>query len=672
MSKPYVVYLPKTEGLHVAQKLDRSTLEKWNEAIRDRVVELSSQNEGEEFILQDGPPYANGDLHIGHLLNKSLKDILLKQLLLEGRRVKMRFGWDCHGLPIENRAKEQVGIYEASLPAACERIAYQYKARQQATMHKFGLYSTAPDYLTMDDDYVQRETSIFNTLKEAGLIVKKNKPTWYSPSLGTTLANSEVEYQEVTDQSVYFTVEIVHTSGVRTRLLVWTTTEWTISGNQAMCVSPDVFYVEVPGKNLVCSRKFAMEKGWSFAGPFDFKEWKTYIAPNGEEQPIIFDGFVTEDTGTGIVHLCGGHGDEDFEVLTRNGIAPINAALINDLAQHMETYRLPDDNYREAAPVQAYLREPVTHSVTVDWRTKQRVIKVLTEQTYLDFDLHKIKAVLKQIKMTGKDRKRLEEMVFSREDWCLSRQRTWGVPIDENNILDVWFDSGTAFAMNDGPADIYIEGQDQHRGWFQSSTIIAAMMGRVPTRRIVSHGFVVNKDLQKFSKSDGNTSSLELLYNHYNPDVLRLWIVLSDYTSDVVFSKDSVDSAGKQYFKLRNWMRYFVNNLYRQEHCHDVDPELVNKVEALKSSVSRLVTQDMNPSKAFREIVTFLGNYSSGLTEPRKDAFYESDLDAPLRIEMENEFHYISAEVGIMLFPFTPFLSMELESVWRWGSTFGK
>lgn len=660
--KPYVVYLPKTDELHVPQKLDRSTLDQRNAEIRDRVSELYDTAQGDPFILQDGPPYANGDLHVGHLLNKTLKDILIKQLLNEGRKVQVRFGWDCHGLPIENRAKAQVGIHETGIAAACQRVAQEFKARQKATMHKFGLYSTQPDYLTMDADYVQREKDIFEQLKANGLIVKKNKPTWYSPSLGTTLANSEVEYQEVTDQSVYFTVEIVHTSGMRTQLLVWTTTEWTISGNQAMCVSPDVFYVEVPGKDLVCSRKFALERGWSFAGPFDFNGWNTYIAPNGQEQPVIFDRFVTDDMGTGIVHSCGGHGDEDFDVLTKHGIAPMNAAPIEELAQHMVTYRLPDHHYLETAPAKAYMREPVTHSVTVDWRDKNRVVKVLTEQTYLDFDLHKIKAVLKQIKMTGKDRKRLEEMIFSRRDWCLSRQRTWGVPIDDYNILDVWFDSGTAFAMNDGPADIYIEGQDQHRGWFQSSTIIAAMMDRVPTRRIVSHGFVVDRDLRKFAKSEGNATPLEKLYDHYGPDVLRLWIVLSDYTSDVVFSADAMDSAAKQYFKLRNWMRYFVNSLHRDEHKYDaIDPMLLAKVETLKAVVSRFVTQDMSPSKAFREIVAFLSHYSSGLTEPRKDEFYECELDDPLRVQLENEFHYLTVEIGRMLFPFTPFLSMELE-----------
>ncbi len=662
--KPYVVYLPKSEGLHVPQKLDRSTLPKWNVDIKNRVQELYTSNVGESFILQWGPPYASSPaLHVGHLLNGTLKDILIKQHLNEGRKVEVRFGWDCHGLPIENAVKNRVGSDDKELlKRECREFATASHHGQKANFHLFGIYSTGPDYLTMDEDYVQREKDIFNSLKDAGLIVKKNKPTWYSPSLGTTLANSEVEYQEVTEESVYFFFDTPEDY----RLVVWTTTEWTVAGNQAVCLNSNIEYCKAG--NYICSKRFAEEKGWEYE-PFDVTTLTTYIGVDGEPKPILFDDFVQDDQ-TGIVHLCGGHGDEDFEVLTRNNIEPRNAVDLSSMLEHMENYSIPNSKHK-GDNILRY--QPITHSVTVDWRTKKRVIKVLTEQTYLDFDLTRIKAVLKQIKMTGRDRKRLEEMIFSRRDWCISRQRVWGVPIDENNILDVWFDSGTVFAMNDGPADIYIEGVDQHRGWFQSSVIIAAMMGRVPTRRIISHGFVVDKDMVRFQKSLGNGSPLEELYESVGPDVLRLWIVLSDYTRDVVFSKDSIDSAGKQYFKLRNWMRYFVNNLYREEHSHDgLDPALVAKVESLKATVSHLVTHDMNPSKAFREIVNFLGNYSSGLTEPRKDAFYESELDAPLRIELENEFHYLSAEVGTMLFPFTPFLSMELESVWRWGSTFGR
>lgn len=641
--KPYVVYLPKED---VPQKLNRDLLDSRNESIRNKVEQLYEAG-SKPFIVQDGPAYLNGDLHAGHHLNKTLKDILCKQLLLDGYKVDMRLGGDCHGLPIENRVKKEGGYSnDEEFLRRCKEVAERFMKQHREMLYKFGIHFTTKEYLTMDDAFIKREQDIFQKLVKDGVVLKKEKPTWYSPTLKTTLANSEVVYGDVTDESVYFFFHLKE--GLR--LLVWTTTEWTIAGNQAVCMNPNVEYCKANG-DIVCSKRYADEQRWMHE-PFDVSTLTVYTDHYGNERPVLMDDFVQDDH-TGIVHLCGGHGDEDFEVLIKHGIEPKNAASVDDMLYHMENYRMKEEFLHR--------KEDVTHSVTLDWRNGDRVIKVLTEQTYLDFDLNKIKQVLKQIKMTGRDRKRLEGMVFSRKDWCLSRQRKWGVPIDENNILDVWFDSGTVFAMNDGPADIYIEGHDQHRGWFQSSTIIAAMMGRVPTKRIVSHGFVIDEYSRKLAKSLGNARSLEELYQEFGPDVLRLWVVLSDYTDNVTFSEDSMKSAAKQYFKARNRVRYFVNNLYRSKHSHDdVDPELKRKIQELKDTISHEVVINMSPSKAFRAIDKFLGDYSSGLTEPRKDDFYESELDVPERIALENEFHFLAQEVGKMLFPFTPFLSVEI------------
>lgn len=632
--------LPKNS---IEQKLDREKLSVYRDMIKQKVANAYTANT-EEFILQDGPPYANGDLHIGHFLNKTLKDFYIKHLLMNGKKVKVRFGWDCHGLPIENKAKSLPG----DLFENCREIAMTYQGRQENILSTFGIFSTNENYMTLTNDFKERELEIFNKLKAGGFIYKKKKPTWYSPTLNTVLANSEIEYKDLDEESLYFKLKINNDVS----FLVWTTTEWTVAGNQAVCLNPSVPYC-ITENGLFCSEKFAMLKGWSYDS-VNYDQFHFYTNHKGEKCPVLFDEFV-EDSQTGIVHLCGGHGDDDYEVLVKNDIEPKNVVEdVKDLLTHISTFKVADEFI--------YERAPLKHSYPVDWREKKKVFKVLTEQTYLDFDWAKIKAVSKQIKLSSKDRNRLESMLFSRKDWCLSRQRKWGVQIPESNdILDVWFDSGTVFAMNDGPADLYIEGSDQYRGWFQSSIIIAAMVDRVPTKRILTHGFVVNELGEKFSKSDENYSPLEQMFNEYNPDVMRLWALFSDYKSDVVFSEDSMKSAGKQYFRLRNLVRYFVNNLHRTEHSHDnVRFDLKEDVRKLKETIARDVDAfDLN--KAIRAVVDFTNKYSSYLTEDKKNEFYEADIDSEVRKELENEFHYLATELVDILFPFTPFFAMEIK-----------
>lgn len=632
--------LPK---LTIGQKLDRNFLEEYCNDIQRKVYELHKKNT-EEFILQDGPPYANGNLHIGHFLNKALKDFYIKYLLTNGHKVKVRFGWDCHGLPIENKAKDM----EGELLDNCKMIALSYQAKQKNTLYKFGIFSTEDDYLTLHEDFVAREVEIFNKLKEAGCIFKKNKPTWYSPTLKTVLANSEIEYKDLEDESLYFKLKINNDVS----FLVWTTTEWTVAGNQAVCLNPSIAYC-ITDDGLFCSEKYAMLNGLNYH-VVNHDQFQFYTNHKGEKCPVLFDDFVT-DSETGIVHLCGGHGDDDYNVLLKNEIEPKNVVEnIDSLHRHVSMFKVSDEF--------VYKRAPVKHSYPIDWREKKKVFKVLTEQTYLDFDWAKIKQVTKQIKLSSKDRTKLESMIFSRKDWCLSRQRKWGVAIpDSNDILDVWFDSGTVFSMNDGPADLYIEGVDQHRGWFQSSIIIAAMVDKVPTKRILTHGFVNNELGEKFSKSDENYVPLEDMYNHYNPDAMRLWVFLSDYKNGVNFSEDSMNSAGKQYFKIRNFTRYLVNNLHRTGHSSvNVRLEMKEEIRGLKAEIKKYA-DEFDLSKAVRAIVTFITDYSSYLTEDKKNAFYESEINEDLRVEVENEFHYMASELAEILFPFLPFLSIEVE-----------
>ena len=637
------VFLPKNK---LSQKLNRDNLSNYNKMIKEE-VDLCFNKNNQEFVIQDGPPYANGELHVGHLLNKTLKDFYIKYYLKNGYKVFVRFGWDCHGLPIENRAKNMPG----NLLENCKQIAESYSQIQKNTLSLFGIYSTDKDYLTLSDDFVKRELNIFNKLKESGYVFKKNKPTWYSPSLNTVLANSEIEYQDIEDKSLFFTFKIDENLS----LLVWTTTEWTIYGNQAVCLNPNVVYVKTKD-GLICSQFCAKSRGWEYE-VYDTNNLKSYFNHKNEVCPVLFDNFVSEEN-TGIVHLSGGHGEDDYNVLVNNNIIPKNVVEdLFELQKHIEYFKIDERFLFE----EKYFK----HSYPVDWRTKQKVVKVLTEQTYIDFDWNKIKSTSKQIKLSGKDRTRLESMLFSRKDWCVSRQRQWGVNIPgEKDILDVWFDSGTVFSMYDYPADLYIEGIDQFRGWFQSSIIIASMIDRVPTKRILSHGFVVNenenKELEKLSKSKGNYNSLIELYERYNPDVLRVWVFLSDYKNDVILSDSAFDNAGKQYFKLRNFTRYLVNNIHRDVHDYNlVREDLKNEVKILKQKIEENVNL-FELRKAILDITVFINKYSSWLTEDMKNEFYESELNGEIRIKLENEFLYLANELKDILFPFVPFLSVEL------------
>lgn len=634
------VLLPKED---IKQKLDRNSLSDLNNFIKHKTLELYNQGV-DEYIIQDGEPYANGELHLGHLLNKTLKDFVVKYYLTKGKKVRISFGWDCHGLPIENKAK----LLDGDLKINSRNIANKYCEIQNKTLELYGIFPTEGRFRTMDEDFVDREINLLNELIRSGYVIKKDKPTWYSPTLNTVLANSEIEYKNFNDESLYFTFE----TDFGLKLLVWTTTEWTIKGNQAVCLNESIQYVKTTD-GFICSESFAKKNNFEYKH-FNITDLTHYYNHSGDKCKILYDDYVLDDK-TGIVHLCGGHGDDDFRILIDNGITPKNVCNKEELLNHIDTFKV-EDKY-------IFKKEQYSHDYPIDWRLGDKVYKILTEQTYLDFDLDKIKNTLKQIKLSSKDRNRLSSTIFSRKDWCISRQREWGVKIpNSNDILDVWFDSGSTFLMYDEPADLYIEGSDQHRGWFQSSIILASMIDRVPTKRIVTHGFVMDNTLNKLSKSKDNGGNLEELYGLYNPDVLRLWVLLSDFKNDIVFSEDSIKNAGKQYFKIRNFMRYLFNNLYiHQYDVKFVNKELVDKVNLLITNIDSLVN-DMELNKVVRVFVEFINWYSSTLSENIKNDFYESDIDSQFRIKYENEFYFILSSLNKILFPILPFLSVEIEA----------
>lgn len=626
---------------HVEQKLNKSQLFGFNTLIKAKVKELYKNNkEKEDFIIQDGPPYANGDIHVGHLLNKFLKDYYVKYMSIQGHKVRYSFGWDCHGLPIELKAKDLVG----DLKENAALIAEQFKEKQKKSFQLFGIHSTEDDYLTMSEDYKSRELSLYNILYNQGSITEKYKPTWYSPTLKSVLSNSEIEYKDLEIESVYF---FLHTIDNR-RLLVWTTTEWSVAGNQAVCVSKDIEYIET-ADGIIMSKEFADNN--YFVGESLTELPSHYYNLDNVRAPILYDDFVQEGIGTGLVHLCGGHSDDDFRILESNNIVSKNCTH-KDLQEHIDSFEL-DENI-------VHQRVRSLKNVPVDWRESNRVYKVLTRQLYVDLDFIKVKENFKKIKMSGKDRARLGSTMFSRQEWCISRQRTWGVAIPNSaDILDVWFDSGSAFLMYDKPADLYIEGTDQYRGWFQTSCILSALIDKIPSKRIMAHGFILDEYNNKLAKSKGTAVSVEELYTKYNPDVLRLWVLSSDYKNDIVFSEDSLKTAGKLYFKLRNFLRYLLNNLHRNQWVK-VSLESL-KLDKLHDKVEEH-SNNLDIHKVVREITNYLNKYSANLTEDIKNTFYESSIDSEIRIDIENNFYTILVEAIDLLFPILPFLSIELET----------
>lgn len=623
------VFLPKNK---IPQQLDRLKLRDFNFHFKDYFENLNKQNEN-PFILQDGCPYANNDFHMGHLMNKILKDVRVKFGVLDGEKMLFQLGWDCHGLPIELRVDGELD--------KCPLVVKEYSTKQKETANLFGVYGFGDDYFTMNEDFKQREIDLFNQLLAQGDIYKDKKIVWYSPSLGTVLANSQINYKKVEVEGLYVLLG---------DFLCFTTTEWTLAANQAVCLNPNIQYVKT-NEGWYCGKFFAVQNDIPH---IDVSLENIPTTYNGK--PVLYDNFVTE-TGTGIVHLCGGHGEIDNEILKKNGIEGKTVCEPKQFAVHLNTYNFTGTIYK---------KEIITHDYPFDDRTDNPVYQFLTEQFFVKINKEKIYQQVKNIKMTNKQKETFLSFLLSRPEWCISRQRKWGVQIPKSeDILDVWFDSGCVFLMNEQPADLYIEGTDQYRGWFQSSTILSSLVNRQCTKKIVAHGFIVDEYKEKLSKSKGNFTAVKELYDKYNPDVLRLWVCMANYKVDLVFSEESINNAVKHYFKFRNYLRYFVNNL----HIEDDSPSTYwdNSIDSLQSILEKLTSEvksdyaNIEYRLALDKCYNFLSKYSSTLTEDIKNEFYESDLDSNIRKKYEKEFRLVLDYMIKLLYPVIPFLCAELQ-----------
>lgn len=660
------VNLPKTEfpmraGL---PKREPGFLEGWE---TQRLYEsMMEKNEGKPlFVLHDGPPYANGNLHMGHALNKILKDFIVRYKNMAGFLAPYVPGWDTHGLPIERQAikaygmdRDQVSV--AAFRSKCEAFAHKHVDTQRTQFKRLGVIGEWDNpYLTLTHDYEAAQIKVFGEMAAKGYIYKGMKPVYWCPHDETALAEAEIEYQDEPCSSIYVKFAVTDDQGGklsaitgsldRVYFVIWTTTTWTLPGNLAISVNPcfDYDLVKAPDGEIYVLAQELTESvmqaagidSWEVLGTLQGSElelMRTQHPVMDRESIVICGDHVTLDAGTGCVHTAPGFGADDFTVCQKYNIpiiVPVDGKgyATEDAGKYAGMY------YEKTTPViledlkagGALLAvEDIVHAYPHCWRCKNPIIFRTTEQWFCSIDALKddaVKACREIAWLPGWGEERMVSMIQERSDWCISRQRVWGVPIPifyckecgkplvndqtiaavaqlfadkgsnawyeldaseilpadvqcacgssafdkESDTMDVWFDSGSSHAaVLDGrpylkfPADIYLEGNDQYRGWFQSSMLTSiATKGVAPYKTIITHGMIVDEERQKMSKSLGNGIAPDDILKEYGADVMRLWVASADYRQDMRISKEMLKHLSQNYLKIRNTARYILGNL---------------------------------------------------------------------------------------------------------------
>jgi len=655
--------LPETKFAMRANLAQREPqmLKKWQE--QDLYGQIREARKGaEKFILHDGPPYANGDIHIGHAVNKILKDIVVKAKTLSGFDAPYVPGWDCHGLPIENKVEKKIGkagvkVDHATFRKKCREYAAKQVAGQKKDFIRLGVFGEwERPYLTMD---FQTEADIVRSLgkiAENGHLVKGYKPVYWSVVGGSALAEAEVEYQDKTSYSIDVKFPVADERDFESRVggvsgtgqisvVIWTTTPWTLPVNQAVSLHASLDYIVLQsGDERFVIAEALREQVIERAGLVDTQVVGRFTGQALEHLalshpfysktvPVVLGDHVTTDAGTGCVHTAPDHGMDDFVVGKKYGIGTLNYINGGGIYREQVEIFAGEHVYKVDDKVVALLedkgtllhQEKFVHSYPHCWRTNSPLIFRATPQWFVSMNkeglLDSVKASVDGVQwFPDWGEMRIRSMLESSPDWCVSRQRTWGVPItlfvnkdteqlhpntpalieevatriekegmeawfalepsdilgDEaeqydkvTDTLDVWFDSGvTHFSVLkqreylNYPADLYLEGSDQHRGWFQSSLKTAmAINGEAPYKQVLTHGFAVDADGKKMSKSIGNTVAPQKIMNDLGADVLRLWVAATDFSGDMSVSDEILKRTAESYRRMRNTARFFLSNL---------------------------------------------------------------------------------------------------------------
>jgi isoleucyl-tRNA synthetase len=784
------VILPKTsfDMRANATKREPELQQFWEE--HQIYANLSKSNPGDPFVLHDGPPYANGSLHMGHALNKTLKDIINKYQLLKGRKVCYIPGWDCHGLPIELKVLQQMKPEERrdlsplELRRKAKTWALEQVDHQRHSFKRCGVWGDWDSpYLTLSPEYEAAQIGVFGEMVLKGYIYRGLKSVHWSPSSRTALAEAELEYPEGhTSPSIYAAfamVSLAESASALTPYLprlgvaIWTTTPWTIPANLAVAVNPELSYavVEVTGdnptkfshlvvaKDLIDRLSQGLQVGLTLKAEIlgNQLEFSIYQHPLFNRQsPIVIGGdYVTTESGTGLVHTAPGHGEDDFWVGQRYGLpvlSPVDEAgvLTAEAGEFAGLNVLGDAN---PAVIQALTharvllkQEAYAHRYPYDWRTKKPTIFRATEQWFASvagFRDQALRAIATVEWIPAQGENRITPMVADRSDWCISRQRSWGVPIpvfyDEEthepllnketiahvqalfaqqgsdawwelpieellpaayrtngrryrkgmDTMDVWFDSGSSWAavaeQRQGmryPVDIYLEGSDQHRGWFQSSLLTSvAVNGLAPYKTVLTHGFALDEQGRKMSKSLGNiiepATIIEGGKNQkadppYGADVLRLWVSSVDYSSDVLIGKTILKQLADVYRKIRNTARFLLGNLHdfdpaRDTIAYEQLPDLDRYMLHRMGEVFADITDAFDTYQFFRFFQTVQNfcvvDLSNFYLDTAKDRLYISAADAVRRRSCQTVLAVALENLARSIAPVLPHLA---EDIWQY------
>ena len=744
--------LPQKEPVLVAKWKEIDLYKKMNENRVNAPV----------FMLHDGPPYANGDIHCGHALNKSLKDFVIRYKNMSGFQTPFVPGWDTHGLPIEVKVTKS-GVNRKTTPInefreKCRDYALTQVERQKVQMERLGcLADFDHPYLTLNKEYEAKQIEAFAAMAMKGLIFKGLKPVYWSPSSESALAEAEVEYHDVTAKTIYVGFDIIDNLGKfdgDARFLIWTTTPWTIPTNQLIAANPALEYglFKTNKGNLIFLKELEekltaeLDLGEvtllkSFFGQ-DLEGIK-YVHPFYKDRigQLILAGYVDASAGTGLVHIAPDHGLDDFLASAKYGVKPycpidsrgyfatndsdpFNGMFYEDTNDLV--IKMLDEQGR------MYKREDIVHSYPHDWRTKKPIIFRATPQWFCSISPIREK-LLEEVKniewLPAWGEGKMVNMIKDRADWCISRQRVWGVPLPiiycedetpimekevfdhiaklirengssiwfekeakdllpegytnphspngtltkEKDIMDVWFDSGSSWngTLNERgmkyPADLYLEGNDQYRGWFNASLIVSvATNGVSPFKTCLTHGFVMDESWQKMSKSSGNGIDPNKIAANFGADILRLWAAMVDYRADARLGEGILQNAVDNYRKIRNTFRFLLGNLEGFDpsveiremplYCRYIEEKLS---EVINKAIKEYDEYDF--SGAINAIIPFLSvDLSSFFLDIGKDVLYCDKKDSPRRLAFQRVIFDCAYSLSLLLNPILPFTMEEV------------